>query len=155
MFYLIKDVELIKSQCVNLVKSIQAGDVFSISFDDIDDIVFSGIALETNIGIVDLVLSENGLDGLVADTIGVDHTGDCYATLVLLLEINVWRALVESNSETFEFVFDDSFVLHWAGCVQHDNNQIACSGHGDDLFTTTFTVFGTFDDTRQIQKLDF
>lgn len=150
MFYLIENVELIKSQGVNLVKGIQTRNVFSISFNDIDDIVFSGIALQANIGIVDLVLSEDSLDGLVADTIGVDHTGDCYATLVLLFEIDVWRALVESDSETFEFVFDDSFVLHWAGCVQHDDNQVAGSGHSDDLFTTTFTVLGTFDDTRQI-----
>jgi hypothetical protein len=39
--------------------------------------------------------------------------------------------------------------------IQHNYYQIAGSGHRNDLFSSTFSVFGPFDDPWQIQQLDF
>lgn len=50
-------------------------------------------------------------------------------------------------------MFDDFFVLHGAGAVQYDNDQIASTSNCYDLSTSTFSVLCTFDDTRQIEQL--
>lgn len=65
------------------------------------------------------------------------------------------RLFVESDSESLEFVFDDFFVLHGPSGVEDDNDEIAGSGHCNDLSSSSFSVFGSFDDSRQIQQLYF
>ena len=46
MLDLIQDVELFKSNGVYLVEGVEAGDVLSVAFDDVDDVVFGGIAFD-------------------------------------------------------------------------------------------------------------
>lgn len=65
------------------------------------------------------------------------------------------RLFVESDSESLEFVFNDFFVLHGSSGIEDDDDEVAGSGHGDDLSSSSFSVFGSFDDSRQIQKLYF
>lgn len=154
MLDLIQNVELLKGQCIDFVQSIQTWNVLSVSLNDIDDIIFGSIAFNANICTVDSVLFENGLDSLVIDSVGIDHSGNCNTTLVFLLEFDIWWAFVKPDSKAFKFVFNNFFMLHWPCWIEHDNDEIAGSGHSDDLFTTTFTVLGAFDDTGQIEQLN-
>lgn len=73
MLDLIENVEFVKSNGVDLVEGIEAGDVFAVSFDYIDNVIFCGIALDKDIGIVDTVLLQDCLDGLVADAVRIHH----------------------------------------------------------------------------------
>jgi hypothetical protein len=50
-------------------------------------------------------------------------------------------------------MFEHFLVLHWAGGVQHDNDEIAGAGHCDDLLTSTLAVLGALDDTWEIEQL--
>jgi hypothetical protein len=114
MFNLIKNIEFVKCEGINFVKRIKTRNVLSVTFYNIDNIIFSSITLNANIGAVDPVLFEDGLNGLVAHSIRINHSGNCDTALVFFLEIDVWWALVQSDSKTFKFVFDDSLVLHWS-----------------------------------------
>jgi len=49
---------------------------------------------------------------------------------------------------------DDLLVGKWSQRVEHNHNQVAGTSDSDDLTTTTLTVLGTFDDTRQVQQLN-
>lgn len=51
-------------------------------------------------------------------------------------------------------MLDDLLVPHGSGGVKHDDDEITGAGHCDDLLTTTLSVLGALDDTRQIQQLD-
>jgi hypothetical protein len=51
-------------------------------------------------------------------------------------------------------VLDYLLVTHRTSGVQDDYYQVASTRYGDDLPTPTLPVFGTLDDTRQVQQLD-
>lgn len=77
-----------------------------------------------------------------------DRVRDADATLVFLLEDNVWRILVDSDTETLELVLDDSFVSEGFVDVEDNENKMARLGNSNDLTTSTFAVLGSLDDTR-------
>lgn len=72
---------------------------------------------------------------------------DADATFVLFLEDNVWRILVDSNTEAFELVLDYSFVSEGFVDVEDNEDKMARLGNSNDLATSTFTVLGSLDDT--------
>lgn len=74
MVDLIEDVQLIEGDRVDLVERIQAGNVLSVALDNIDDIVFSCVALDEDISVVDFVLFQDGLDGLIVHSAGFHHS---------------------------------------------------------------------------------
>lgn len=77
-----------------------------------------------------------------------DRVRDADATLVFLLEDNVWRILVDSDTETLELVLDDSFVSEGFVDVEDNENKMARLGNSNDLTTSTFAILGSLDDTR-------
>lgn len=84
-----------------------------------------------------------------------DCVGDADSTLFLLLEVNVRRFFVDTNTKPFKFVLDNSLVCEGFVDIQNDEDQMAGFGNGNDLSTTTFAVLGSLNDTRQIQNLNF
>jgi len=85
---LIENVELLHSNSVNFIESVETRNIFSISLDHIDDIVFSGIALNQNICVVDSIFFKNGLNCLVADSVCVNHARNGDTSLILAFEVN-------------------------------------------------------------------
>lgn len=69
------------------------------------------------------------------------------ATFVFLLKDNVWRILVDSDTEALELVFDDSFVSERFVDVEDNEDKMARLGNSNDLTTSTFAVLGSLDDT--------
>jgi hypothetical protein len=57
------------------------------------------------------------------------------------------RLLVEPDPETLQFVGQNSEIIQWFEHVEDDEDEVAGSGNGDDLTTTTFAIFGSFDNT--------
>lgn len=76
-------------------------------------------------------------------------------TLILLLENNVGGLLVDSDTETFQFAFNDLLVDQRLVHVEDNENEVAGLGHGNNLSTTTFTILGTLNNTRKIENLNF
>ena len=76
-----------------------------------------------------------------------DGIRDADATFVFLLEDNVWRILIDSDTEALELVLDDSFVGEGFIDVEDNEDKMACLSHGNDLTTSTFAVLGPLDDT--------
>ena len=83
-----------------------------------------------------------------------DRVCDADATFVFLLEDNVWRILVDSDSETLELVLDDSLVGERLVDVKDNEDKMACLGHSNDLTSPTFAVLGSLDNTGEIEHLD-
>lgn len=154
MLDLIENVKLVKGNSIDLVESIEARDVLAVSFDNVDNIVFCGITLDKDVSIVNTVLLQDCLDGLVTHTVSIHHAGNGNTSLVLSLKVDLRRTLVEPNSEAFQLMLDDLLVPHGSGGVKHDDDEITRAGHCDDLLTATLSVLGTLNDTRQIQQLD-
>lgn len=76
-----------------------------------------------------------------------DGVCDADATFVLLLEDNVWRILVDSDTEALELIFDYSFVSEGFIDVEDNEDKMARLGNSNDLTTSTFAVLGSLDDT--------
>ena len=55
----VKDIKLLHGDFIDLVQRIEARNVFSIAFNDIDEIIFVCIAFEDDISVVDLVFMQN------------------------------------------------------------------------------------------------
>lgn len=79
---------------------------------------------------------------------------DTDTSLFDLLDSNFRRLLVESDSEPFELVLNNLFVLHRLGCIEDDQNEVASSGDGDDLLTSTDIILSSLDNSREIQELE-
>ncbi len=58
----------------------------------------------------------------MADVGQWDGVCDCYATLVLLLEDDVRRLLVDPNAKAFELVLNDFFVSKRLVHIEDDEN---------------------------------
>lgn len=80
--------------------------------------------------------------------------GDGNTTLVLLFEHDVGRLLVDSDSKSLQFGFDNLLVDQGLVDVEHDENEVASFGHGNDLSTTTLTVLSSLNNTRKVKNLD-
>lgn len=129
------------------------GSPSALCLDDIDEIINGGIASNSNIGRVDTVLAHDGLDLVVVDVRKGLSTRDVQATLVLLPEGDIRRRLVDTDTEALQFSFNDSFVGQGFIDVQHNEYQMARLGNGDDLATSSSTILGSFDNSRQINHL--
>ena len=62
-----------------------------------------------------------------------DHRLQVDAALLLLLEDDVRRILVEPDPEALQLLFDQLLVLERLQNVQNDEDQGTRSGDGDDL----------------------
>lgn len=76
-----------------------------------------------------------------------DGVCDADATFVFLLENNVWRILVDSDTEALELVLDDSFVSEGFVDVEDNEDKMARLSNSDDLTTSTFAILGSLDNT--------
>lgn len=76
-----------------------------------------------------------------------DGVCDADATFIFLLEDNVWRIFVNSDTEAFELVLDDSLVSEGFVDVEDNEDKMARLGNSNDLTTSTFAVLGSLDDT--------
>ena len=69
------------------------------------------------------------------------------APFVFLLEDNVWRILVDADTEAFEFVLDDSFVSEGLVDVEDNEDKMAGLGNCNDLTTSTLAILGSLNNT--------
>ena len=151
---LIKNIQLLQCNRINFIESIQTRNIFSVTFNYINNVIFSCIAFYEDIRIADSVLFQYGLNCIVADFVSIDHSGDRHPSFILSLEINAWRCFVQSDSKTLQLMLNDFFVLHRSSCIQHYDNEVACSCHCYNLFTPSLAILGSLYDSRQIQQLD-
>lgn len=82
-----------------------------------------------------------------------DGTRNIKAALILFLDRDVWRLLVDSNTETLQFILDYPLIREWLVDIKNNEDQMACLGDGDNLSTSTSTVLCTLNNTRQVNNL--
>ena len=73
-----------------------------VAFDHVDQVVCCGVVPQGDVGVVDAVLAENGLDEVSVQLRLRDHGLQVKAALLFPLENNIWRGLVEPNSKPFQ-----------------------------------------------------
>lgn len=83
-----------------------------------------------------------------------NSTRDRDAALVLFLEDDVWWLLVDSDPKPFQFGLDNLLVCQRLVDIQNNENEVAGFGDSDDLSSTSFTILGSLNDTRQIKNLN-
>ena len=71
MIYLVQDFQLLQRDGVNLIQRIQAGNILPVALYDVNDVVFSRITLQTDIGVVYFVLFQDGLNYIVRQSVGL------------------------------------------------------------------------------------
>ena len=95
---------------INLVQDIDAGNVDSITLDNINQIINRRITPEINIRIVDLVFRQHGLYRILVNVVQRDVAGHVDPASLLFPEIDVGRLLVQPDPVALQFLFNDSFV---------------------------------------------
>lgn len=70
--------------------------------------------------------------------------------LFLSAEADVGRLLIKADAEAFELPLNNFLMLKRLQDIQHDKNKATGSSYGNYLPTTTFTILGTLNNTRQI-----
>lgn len=79
---------------------------------------------------------------------------DGNTTLILLPEHNVGGLLINTDAKALQLVLDYSLVNQRLVHIKDDENEVAGLGDCNNLSTTTFSVFGTFNNTRKIENLN-
>lgn len=74
--------------------------------------------------------------------------------LVLALKVNVRQAAVDSNAKALQLLLNQALVGHGFHGIQHDHDHVASARCANHLATTTLAIFGTFNDTWQVQQLN-
>lgn len=70
-----------------------------VPLDDVDEIVGGGVVSERDVGVVDPVLAQDGLDQVLVQLGLRHHRLEVQAALLLLLEHDVWGSLVQSGKD--------------------------------------------------------
>lgn len=91
---------------------------------------------------------------LVVDMRERHGVGDGEAALVLFLKNNIRRLLVDSNPESLELGLDDLLISQWLIDIENDEDQVTGLCNGDHLTSSTLAIFGSLNDTRQIEHLN-
>lgn len=156
MRHFANDVKFFDVGLIDLVHNVDALAVLSVSFNDVDEVIWGSVTSEVDVGVGDSVFMADGLDKIVVEERSLQKmsSGDVETTLLLPLEDDVWWGLVKPDTETFQFSLDDPLVSHWLHDIENDENKVASSCDTDDLFTSTFTILSSFNNTREIEKLD-
>lgn len=129
------------------------GSPSALCLDDINEIINGGIASDSNVGRVDTVLAHDGLDLVVVDVRKGLSARDVQATLVLLPKGDIRGRFVDTDTKALQFSFNHSLVRQGLVDVQHNEYQMARLGNGDDLATSSSTVLGSLNNSRQINHL--
>lgn len=91
----------------NLVENVKCRHVDSTSLDNIDKLIQRSIATDVDVCVRDLVLRQHCFDFLRLDVRKGDGVRNGDSSSIFLSDGDGWRSLVESNSESFQFCFDN------------------------------------------------
>lgn len=100
-----------------------------------------------DLGWVDFGERDSVGDGHLKVSATRTRAGGTYTPSLSPFDGDCRRLLVETDAETFQLVDDDFEIVEGFQDVEHDKDEVACPGDGDDLSTSTFTIFGSLDDT--------
>ena len=149
-------VKLFNGDTVNFVDHIDAWHINSISFNHINQLIHGAIALENDLSIRNTVLVENRAHSVLSHVLHLEsvspRNGD--TSLVFPLKNQVWLLLVQSDSKALKLTLNNPLVSEGLLSVQDNENECAGATHSNDLLTTTLTVFGSLNNTWQIEQLD-
>ena len=110
---------------VDLVESIDAGNVDPVPLDHVNQVVGSRVAAEHHVCVVDLVLSADGLD-LIHLNVRHGHCGaDVQATPLLFAEGDVGGLLVQTDPIALELLLQHPLVCQGLEHVQHHEDERA------------------------------
>lgn len=153
---LVNDVELFDANLVDLVENVDARHINAVAFDDVNQLVNSRVLSEVEVSVRNFELGGDGLHSLFAHVSHVKVHGldDVDSALILALDDNVWRLLVEPQAKAFQLVLDLATVCQRLDDIKHDQNASARAGDTDDLSTATLAVLGPLNNSRQIEQLD-
>jgi hypothetical protein len=70
------------------------------------------------------------------------------------LKIDVWLPFIETNANRLQLLFEQGSLDVLLGGVQHHHHKICSPSYGNDLSSSTLALGGTFNDSRQVEKLN-
>lgn len=152
----VQQVQLLDRDRVDLVEHVDDGDIAAAArLEDVNQVVDGRVAADGDVGRVDAVLAHDGADLVVVNVRQRHRVGDVETALVLLLECDVGRRLVDADTKALQLLLDHALVRQRLIDVEHDEDQMARLSHGNDLATTTTTILGTLNDTGQVDHLQW
>mmetsp|Transcript_4693 Transcript_4693/g.12637 ORF Transcript_4693/g.12637 Transcript_4693/m.12637 type:complete len:272 (+) Transcript_4693:658-1473(+) len=101
------------------------------------------------------VLFANGRHNLFVQVRRLHRRGKRNTPAIFSPKYDVCRLFVEADAEPFQLVLDQAFMKRRLGGIKRDQNQIARARDRNHLPPATFTVLGAFDDSRQVEQLNF
>ena len=150
----VQQIELLNRDAVDLVEHIDDRDVAAAPrLENINQVVNRSVAPNGNIRRADLVLAHDSPDLVGIDMRQRHRARDIQPALVLLLESNIRRLLVDPDAEPLQLALNHSLIRQRLVDIQHNEDQMARLGHRNDLTTTTTAVLCTLNNTGQVNHL--
>src|SRR3989338_3385992 len=100
----VEDLELFHGNLIDLVHDVDARDVLAVSFDDVDELFRSSILTENDVSAGDTILFADGMDNLVGELGEWNCSCDGDASPGLPGEADLWRLLVQTDTEALQLV---------------------------------------------------
>jgi hypothetical protein len=102
-------------------------------FDNINQVICGVISFEGDVGVVDFVFGKDSFDRIGVQVCQRYRGSNVDTALFLLSENDGWWLFVETDTETFQFTFNDLFVAQGFQDVQDNKNERASTSDSYDL----------------------
>mmetsp|Transcript_7865 Transcript_7865/g.20466 ORF Transcript_7865/g.20466 Transcript_7865/m.20466 type:complete len:232 (-) Transcript_7865:276-971(-) len=150
-----QELQLLHCQLIDLVEHVNAGNVRPVTLHYVDEVIGGSVALQYHVCIHDTVLGKDSFHRVKVHLRAWYSRLKVDASAILPPQHDVGRLLVQPNAEPFQLILDFLLLVEWAKGIEHDDNERAGLRHGDNLPTSTLTIFCTFNDTWKIEELNF
>ena len=148
-------VDLLDGYGVYLVVDVDAFDVFSVSLNNINQLVHIIVPSENHVSIVHLILSQHILHHPLVN-LGQCALGiELNAAHFLRRDRDVGLLLVQPDAHLLELHVQFGFLRFSFLAIEDHEYQIRRLSNRNDLPTTTLAIGGPLNNTRQIEQLHF
>lgn len=118
MWHLVDDIKLLNGELIDLVKDVDGWDILSITFDNVNELIYRGITATKNISRHNTIFSADRVNDLWGKYRLWNHGLEINWASFLSLEKDIWWLLVQSDTKTMEFLLNEELVCYWLGSIQ-------------------------------------
>src|SRR6266540_7413820 len=144
--------EVVTADEIDLVQDDEGGDVDAVRRQHVDEFVLADVLAHDDVAAQVSELPDHVRDHLLRDLLQGHGRIDCEPAAHLLLNYDVRRSRVHADAGGMELVREHGHVR--LEDVDHEEDEVAHAGDGDDLAASPAPLGGAADDARHVQDLD-
>src|SRR6267143_1978594 len=148
----LEGLHVVRGHEIDLVHDDQCLHVDAISREDVDELVLRDVLADDDRAVQVPPFPADVCDQHLVELRQLDRRIHPEATTVRLRQGDIGGTLVQPDPRQPQFFFED--IDMGLEHVDHEENQVAAPGHGEDFFASTATLRSTADQPRHVEDLD-